>query len=253
MDRSPYAIEATETSIRILERLVDAERRLGITQLASDLDLSKSVVHNHLSTLEQLGYVENRDGEYCPALRPLALGERTRAAMRVYQVGRRDVDNLAEATGEVVLLVVEEAGSGVPIQIASGSNGWSLPYCIGERVPLHVNAPGKAILASLSDERIESILAETPLETPTDRTVGNPDELRRQLRTIDDDEASFSREEHFPDIISVGAPIRSPTDQRSAALGIVGPADRLNGRYLEEDLSGQVISTAKSIGVALRE
>nr|WP_231896117.1 MULTISPECIES: hypothetical protein [Haloferax] len=34
-------------------------------------------------------------------------------------------------------------------------------------------------------------------------------------------------------------------------MGVCGPSSRLTGRYLEEDITGQVISTAKSIQVDL--
>lgn len=250
-DDTPYTIEATGTSLRLFERLVEAAEPVGVTRLAADLDLSKSVAHNHLSTLRHLGYVVKRDRKYEPALRPLAHGERTRRAMRVYEVGREEVDNLAEAAGEVVLLFVEEEGRGVLVCISDGSADWSPPYCAGERMPLHVNAPGKAILASLPEERAVSILAEGALVAPTERTVTDPDELRRGLRRVRDDGVAFCREEQFAGVIGIAAPVEAPGESRHAALGVVGPADRLNGRYLEEDLAEQVISTAKSIELAL--
>ena len=252
-DDPPYAIEATETSLRLLERLVEAEEPLGVTRLAAELDLSKSVVHNHLSTLRSLGYVVKRNRKYRPALRPLALGEGTRSAMRVYDVGRTEVANLAEAAGETVSLFVQEEEWGVPVCIARGPGAWSPPYRAGERMPLHVNAPGKAILASLPADRVESMLDDGPLEAPTRHTITDPDELRRKLRKIRDDGVSFCRGEQFSGIIGIGAPIEYIGESRHAALAVVGPAERLNGRYLEEDLAGQVISTAKSIEVALTE
>lgn len=252
-DDAPYKIESTGTSLRLLERLVEAEEPVGVTRLAADLGLSKSVAHNHLSTLRHLGYVVKRDRKYEPTLRPLSQGERTRRAMRVYRVGREKVENLAEATGEAVLLFVEEADRGVPVCISCGVEGWSPPYCVGERMPLHVNAPGRAILASLPEDRTATILTETSLEAPTERTVTDRDELGRRLRKVRDDGVAFCREEQFPEIIGVGAPVRATDGSRHAALGVAGPAERFNGRYLEEDLAGQVISTAKSIEVALTE
>lgn len=253
MDDSRYAIEATQTSFELLEHLVDVGEPRGVTDIAADLELSKSVVHNHLTTLEGLGYVEKRDRRWRPSLRQLGLGERTRAAMGVYQVGRAEVETLADATGETVVLLVEEAGHGVPVHVAVGANGWSPPYHVGDRTPLHVSAPGKAILASLPAERSATILAETPLETPTDRTIADGDELERRLRTTNESQVWYAREEQFEGIVGVGASIRAVDGTRPAAIGIVGPSERFNGRYLEEDLSGQVISTATSIGVALSE
>ena len=39
----------------------------------------------------------------------------------------------------------------------------------------------------------------------------------------------------------------------TAAFAIVGPIERLHGRYFEEDLVGQVVSTANRIEVELTE
>ena len=75
-----YEIDATGTSIDVLEHIVGTGGRAGISEIAADLDVSKSVAHNHVSTLRKRGYVVKRDRKYAPSLRLLALGERTRGA-----------------------------------------------------------------------------------------------------------------------------------------------------------------------------
>ncbi|WP_254546905.1 IclR family transcriptional regulator [Halomarina pelagica] len=250
-DRSPYAVETTTTSLDILERLVEAETAVGVTRLASDLDLSKSVVHNHLSTLRSLGYVVKRRQKYRPSLRTLMLGEQTRESIPVYEKGRTKVENLADATGEIVTLFVLEENRGVPVCLARGTDEWTPAYRTGERMPLHVNAPGKAILSTFPSARVDALLDEGSLAAPTEQTVTDSDELKAALRKIRNDGIALCREEQFPGIVGVSAPINGLDDGRAAALGVVGPVDRLNGRYLEEDLTGQVVSTTKSIELAL--
>ncbi|WP_280985418.1 IclR family transcriptional regulator domain-containing protein [Halopiger xanaduensis] len=66
-----------------------------------------------------------------------------------------------------------------------------------------------------------------------------------------ENDLAFSREEHSEGVVGVG--ISFGVDERApaAAIGVAGPSDRLTGRYLHEDITGQVLSTAKTIQVEL--
>lgn len=72
-----------------------------------------------------------------------------------------------------------------------------------------------------------------------------------ELRRVHDDGIAFCRGERFEGIVGLAAPIPSTDGYRTTALGVSGPVDRLNGRYLGEDVTGQVLSTTKSLQVAL--
>lgn len=250
-DAPEYTVDATETSLAILERLVDATDPLGVTALADYVGVSKSVAHNHLATLRAAGYVRKQSGQYTPSLRSLDLGVRTRDEIGVYQAAKQHLDNLAAATGETTTLFVFEEAAGVPVYLTGTEDGWSAPFNEGQRLPLHVNAPGKAILASLAPERVETVLDETDLTGPTDATITDPTELVEELQSVRDDGIAFCRGEHYEGIVGVAAPLPAISENRIAALGVCGPVDRLNGRYLEEDITGQVLSTAKSVQVDL--
>lgn len=252
MDDTPeYAVEATGTSLSILEALVAHEEPLGVTALADRVGVSKSVVHNHLSTLRARGYVVKRSAGYEPSLRTLNLGNRTREKLPIYRDAKQALDNLATASGETTTLFVLEASAAVPAYISQPSNGWDPEFREGERLPIHVNAPGKSILASLSDDRVEEIVDGTKLHALTEATITDTDALEDQISRIRDDGIAFCREEQYEGIVGVAAPIYTGEADYVAALGVCGPVDRLSGRYLEEDVTGQVLSTAKSVQVTL--
>ncbi|MDG5761948.1 IclR family transcriptional regulator [Natronococcus sp. A-GB1] len=250
-DTSRYTVDATETSLAVLETLVASEDPLGVTAVAETVGVSKGVAHNHLSTLCTNGYVTKNDGTYSPSLQLLSMGSRTRDRHAIYEAAKHQVNNLATATGETATLFVNENGEGVPIHIAETPDGWSPPFHEGSRIPLHLTAPGKAILSSLPEENANTILETHDLVSSTDATMTDRSELVSQLQRIRDDGISFCREEHYEGIIGVAAPISTATDTLTAAIGVCGPATRLNGRFLEEDITGQVLSTTKSVYVNL--
>lgn len=243
-------VDATTHSFRILERLIAADRELGVTDLAESVGLSKGVVYNHLYTLSELGYVTKRGRSYAPSLSTLKLGDGTRRRYPLFRVAQSHVDNLARTTSEVSMLVVEEDGVGVPIHIAPGTETWLPDYCCGERLPLYTLAPGKAILASMDPQRAREILNEGD-RVPTGRSLPDRERLREELKTVREKGVAFSREERSTGVVGVAAPIGLNERGPAAAIGVCGPADRLSGRHLEEDITGQVLSTAKSIQVDL--
>lgn len=249
--QGPKTVEATENSFEILEMLVEADRPMGVTELSNAVELSKGVVYNHLGTLSELGYVQKENRRYCSSLRLLWLGERTRLNLDVYRIARPHIDNLATTTDEVATLFIEEDGLGICTYMAAGTNTWSPDYLCGDAIPLHVTAPGKAILAALSAERIDEIISQHGLSSVTNHSISNRQSLETELGSIRENEVAFSREEQFAGIVGVG--ISFGLDERApvAAIGVCGPLDRLSGRHLQEDIIGQVISTAKSIQVEL--
>lgn len=252
-DEPTYTIDATTTSLALLETLVESTDGMGVTQLADSLDVSKSVAHNHLSTLRAKGYVVKRGRTYEPSLRSLYHGSRTREGMAVYEASRTHLDNLAAASGETAVLFVFEEGYGVPLYITETAKGWSPQYTVGQRLPIHVNAPGKAILASLPEDRVDEVVDSTDLVARTSATITDPEELRTELRGIRDNALAFCRGEQYEGIVGIAVSVTTASADRTAAIGICGPVDRLNGRYLEEDITGQVLSTAKSAQVDLRQ
>ncbi|MFC6823681.1 IclR family transcriptional regulator domain-containing protein [Halopelagius fulvigenes] len=77
------------------------------------------------------------------------------------------------------------------------ADGWAPAYREGERMPLHLNAPGKSLLASLPDDRLTEILGESDLTARTEATLTDRDELEAELRRIRDNGFSFCRGEQF--------------------------------------------------------
>jgi DNA-binding IclR family transcriptional regulator len=246
-----HPVNATRTSVVLVELLAEGGP-LGVTELATRAGVSKGTVHNHLTTLRRLDYVRKTEREYDLTLRMLAIGEQIRERHQLFMVSKSHIENLSQTTSEHVALYIEEEGRGTRISHAGGANGWSPPIVDGEQSPLHATAAGKAILARLSDARIDRILDKHGFTALTDRTVTDRKALFEQLRKVRASGAAFSRGERFEGINGVAAPIRTGEERRTGAVSVVGPTSVLNGRYLEEDVTGQVLSTAKRIEVDMR-
>ncbi|MFU8869899.1 IclR family transcriptional regulator [Natronococcus sp.] len=241
-DEDGVSVQATATTFSIVESLRDRNRS-GVTELATELELSKSAVHNHLSTLVALGYVRRVDGGYELTHEFLRLGLATRERNQIYDAAKTDLRTLAGTTGEIVNLVVPEADHGVYLYRVGDSDH---PIPEGGQVSLHASAAGKSILAFRDYDAVDAYIDRSGLPALTDRTVTHPATLRSQLRSIRDQRVAFDRGEQTPNWQCVASPI-VVEDEPIAAISVSGPADRMRGKRLEEDATGLVVSTAKAI------
>jgi len=78
---------------------------------------------------------------------------------------------------------------------------------IGARLPLHCTANGKALLASLSPEQMESVLPDK-LEPMTVNTITDRERLREEIQRARLTGLSFDLEEYAEGVVAVGSFVR---------------------------------------------
>ncbi|MDS0300761.1 IclR family transcriptional regulator [Halogeometricum sp. S1BR25-6] len=240
-----YPVKATHTSVRVLRAVMEAHG-VGVSELARRLDLSKSAVHKHLRTLTSLGLLAREGDDYYLGLGFLEFAAAARERFPVYGVALPAVERLAEVSGCVATLVVYESGRGVVVAQTCGDDALAPPVSEGDAVPLHATAGGKTILAYRPAEEVDRVV-DDGLDAVTENTITDGDRLRRELRSIRDRRVAFDREESATGWQSVASPVTDSRQRAVAAVSVSGPTDRMSGKTLEEDITGLVVSTAKSI------
>jgi DNA-binding IclR family transcriptional regulator len=227
-------IKSIETTFRIIEVLKGVDTA-GVTDLAAELDLPKSTVYSHVRTLRDLEYIHKVGEEYQIGCRFLELGERARDRTVIYDHAKQPVDRLAEETGEISGLLIEEHGMGSLIYRSEGERSVKIDTFIGIRFHLHTAALGKAILAHLPAARREEILDERGLPERTPSTITDREVLAEELADIRAEKIAYSDEERTPGIRSVAAPIMSSDGEILGAISIAGPTSRLRGDRFETE------------------
>lgn len=249
MNHEPSApVKSIHTTTRVLE----AVERLdggGVTELAAELGIAKSTVHDHLKTLEAEEFVVSEDGEYRIGLRFLDFGGRARQRNKLYTVAKPQIEELASITGELANLVVEEHGWGVYLAVERGENAVAIDTYVGKREHLHSTAAGKAILAHLPTERVEAIVERRGLPGHTTDTLTSREALFERLDTIRERRFAFDREENLPGLRCVAAPITSDDGAVLGGISVSGPTSRLEGDRLEHELSDQITRISNIIEI----
>jgi DNA-binding IclR family transcriptional regulator len=240
-------VQATATAFRLVETL-RSKGGARVTELADELGVAKSTVHRHLTTLTELGYIVRRGDEYDVGLGFLALGEYARTRAPAYDRLRPKVAALAEATGESVQFLVPERDRAVYVHRETGANAVDTPNSrLGESIPLHATAAGKAILSCHPPERVDEVVDRTGLPAVTANTITDRDRLREELDEIRERGLSVNREENVEGVWAYGVPVRGPDGGPLGALSVSGPAHRLRKESVEEALSARLLETANEV------
>ncbi|TKR25603.1 IclR family transcriptional regulator [Natronomonas salsuginis] len=228
-------VRATETSIRMLEGIIDLGGEAGITELATHLSVAKSTVYKHLSTLESNGVVVKHDDRFRIGLRTLEFGGYAQRYDGVYDTARPQMRAMADETGELANLMFEENGWGVYIHTSRGEDAVEIDTQTGRRAYLHSTGLGKAILASFDDERVEEIVESVGLPAVTEHTITEPATLFDELAEIRATGFAYDREECVDGMACIARSLSTPGD-RPAAISITGPVSRVTTGEAEQSI-----------------
>lgn len=234
--------------IRALEALDGA----GVTEVASYLDISKSVAHSYLTTLREERFVVKEGDTYRLSLQFLLVGEFVRNRHVLYRNGHRELEKLATQTGEYAHLSCEQHGLNVNLYKVSGERGVGSDYQTSklQRADyLHYSATGKAILAHLPRERVEWVIDQYGLPARTEHTITTRTELFEALERIRDRGYALNDEEEILGLQAIGAPVMARDDRVLGSISVSGPVKRMKDPDYHDSIVDAVVSTANVIEV----
>lgn len=225
-------VQATQRSLDIVDVLEDLEGA-RLTTIAEEVDLPNSTVHSHLTTLMESGYVVKEDDTYRLGLRFLELGELTRSLRKIHRVTVPELEELAEETGEVATLMVEEGGLGVVLDSERGGEAVPAEIDPGTHVHLHASALGKAILAHMPDDAIDDVIEAHGLPSYTDKTTTDRAELAEELESVREQSIAYDTGERVPRSRTLAASIKNDSGRIVGSVGVSGPVGRLRDDRLD--------------------
>lgn len=247
-DTGRYRIQSVERAVAILNAFSAEEPELGVTELADRLDLHKSTVHRFLVNLEAAGLVErNRlTARYRLGLRIFELGGLVLQQMSLWDEALPFLEGLVRDSGETGHLAVLDGGEAVYIEKVEARKALRIPSAIGRGYPAHATSLGKLLLAHLTADARDLVLAERGLARCTPNTITGRDRLNTELDLIRSQGFAVDDEEYEEGLRCIGAPIVGHTGHVVAAIGIGGPVTRVTPRRVGE-LAELVMSTAASL------
>lgn len=246
-------IQAVDTTCNLIETLREGGK-MGVSELAEELDHSKSTIHNHLTTLEKNHLVVNEDGQYRLSLHFLEVASdvKSQYGLLHYSIIREKVNELSAETGENARFGSEEYGELINMYRTQRSSGVSEHFQLSIREPMHCTASGKAMLAFMSQERVDEIIDTHGLERRTENTITNYDALMTELETIREQRFAIDDEERATGLRCIAAPVIENRRYHAVvigSIGVFGPVSRLSEDRLDK-VTTQIKQFANLIEIA---
>lgn len=238
------SVRSVERALDILLSFIETPS-MGISKIEEAVPLSRPTLYRLLNTLEKKRLLRSYGDPRTYELTHCAveLANAFLASTDVVQVAQPFLQELWETTDETISLFVFQGGNKREC-VQELKSKKPLSYAPGLTVrPLHVGAPGKVILAFLSEAAISEVLRAIP-------AAQERDQLKVLLRTIRRNRYAIS----LGELVAGGASIAAPVfDRESKVVGSVAlaiPQARLT-KVLQAEYIQQVLAAAGNISVAL--
>lgn len=225
---------------------------IGVSAVARTLGLPKAVAHRILKVLSGDGFLSFDETSKSYYLGPGALnvGLAALSGLDVTATARARLQQLVSTTSETATLSMRQGWSRVYIEQMPSPQEIRMTVTLGVPYPLHAGASSKAILAALADEEIEEYLLHRSLDVVTERTVVDPDALRKEVAMIRSVGYSVSLGERQTGAASVAAAVRQADGQVFGSISLCGPSGRFDAS-LQERYGALIATAADEIATAI--
>src|SRR4051812_28854142 len=228
-EKSNYIIRSVSHALDVIEQFYGEADELGVTELSKRLKLHKNNIFRLLATLESRGYIEQNKAteNYRLGVRSLQLGQAYVTRMGLLRQARPVMDGLVKECRESAYVAVLRREGMVPLDSVDADQPVRLVSVLGESLPLHATAVGKAQLAFESDDELKARLSDG-LKKYTAKTITERAALTQQLRGVQESGFAVDTGEYVEDVRSIAVPIKDYTRRVVGTLAISGPAYRLS-------------------------
>ena len=236
------------TALRVLEE-VAARQPVGVSDLSRALGMPKTTVQRAVLTLAEAGWLRAAESEITRwqiSHRALTVGLAGVNSSGLDEISHEEMRRLRDLTSETVHLAIPDGNELVIISRLEGTLPVRTYLQLGTRAPLHASATGRAVLATMSDEEIDRILAHGPHRW-TDRTLVDRDDILAEIGRTRERGYALNPGEWRQGIGGIAVAVLNRQRRASAGLSISMPLNR----YEQADLphfAGLLSEAAVRIG-----
>ncbi len=240
-------VPALSRGLAVLQLLASRAAPVPAGALARELDLPRSTVYHLLTVLEEGGFVV-----HLPDAKAYALG------VSVFEIGSAYLrhDPLERLARPLLARLVDRVGETAHLGVLHGAEtlyllketprgAVPLVTDVGVRLPAHLTAVGRAILAGLPRPQVRALYpSNAAFVDRTGQGPSTPGELRRLL-AAEADRGWASEDGHvMPGIASVAACVQDGTGRPVAAVGLTFDAGTHATTAARTALAEEVVGTA---------
>ena len=228
---TPSKVPAAEGTLRILSHLATQRGPVPASQIAAALSLPRSTVYDLLAALADQGFVVHLPEEqrYGLGVAAFELSSGFSRQQPLSHLGRPLIAGLVDRLGESAHLVVLHGRDVIYLIEERAPRRPSLVTDVGVRLPSHLTASGRALLAALPAAQLRALYPNAAAFASRDgqgpRTSG---ELRRLLERVRGDGFAEEDGEITEGMASVAVAVRDHAGWPAAGIAVTFPRERIS-------------------------
>lgn len=249
----PNFMTSLARGLAVIQAFSQRRHHLTISQVSTTTGLSRAAVRRCLYTLSKLGFAGSDDNRHF-FLRPriLALGHSYISSMPLATAAQPVLEHISHLLHESCSIATLDGIDIVYIARANVTRIMSIDLGVGSRLPAFCTSMGRAILANLPPEELDSVLARVEFKRYTERTITNPAKLTQALRQIRRDGYSIIDQELEHGLRSMAVPIQNPSGKVVAALNIGAHAQRVSIQEMQTKFLPHLRAAAQELCLLLK-
>ena len=211
--------------LNILESFSTTKTELSLAQLSRLLNIPKSTLFGTIRTLESGGYLYkvNDTQNYRLGFKLMELSYHARASLSVVQYAIPFMEELHARTGEIIYLTTHINGRVFYLECIYPVKKAVTYSTNGKTLPMHCTGCGKAMLAYMSEDEVDAIIAKWGLPRITENTITNKTDLKKALAAYRELGYAIDNSEEGHNVRCIAMPIRCADGTVAGAISISGP------------------------------
>ncbi|MDA3927205.1 MAG: IclR family transcriptional regulator [Kiritimatiellae bacterium] len=224
-----YSAPSLERGLAILDYLARHPGGKGQVEIAQALKCPVSSVFRITLTLEKSGWLE-RDSEtkvFRHTQKMLMLGQQALSESDLIGCALPIMRQLRDELGDTILIGVLNGAEIIVLEQALGSQLFRFSVNAGHRIKVHCSAPGKAILAYLSEAQSNKVIEQIEFKRFNENTITTPKDFLKALKEVKAIGYAEDKGEEYAGIYCVGSTVFDRTGFPVASIWVTGPDIRV--------------------------
>ncbi len=223
-----YSAPILYKAFAILDEIAAEQQKMGISDLARKLNMSKGTIHGITQAFLDLG-VLTQDSNKKLSLGPtlIELGNKALAGDDLRLSVRPFLEELYSEFKETVFLGNSDGKKITIIDKVDNPTGLKISAPVGSRLSLLAGATGKIFLSAFSDEDLQGFLRDS-LPKFTEKTITDRSKYIEEIKKVREQGYATDFEEYIQGVNAVCVPITDMYGQTTAAMWMVGFSNTLN-------------------------
>jgi IclR family transcriptional regulator, pca regulon regulatory protein len=250
--RNSDFVQSLDRGLAVIRAFGPDRERLSLSEVARVTGLTRAATRRFLLTLVKLGYVRSDGREFSLRPRVLELGYAYLSGLGMPEVAAPHLEELVAEVRESSSVSVLDGHHIVYVARVPTKRIMTVSISVGTRFPAYATSMGRVLLAGMSDDDLDSYLAEADFAPMTDRTVTQPERLREVIAEVRRQGYAIVDQELEEGLRAIAAPIHGSGGAVTAAINVSAHASRVSMAAMRTELLPHLLETARRIEADLR-